>query len=102
MAGKVHTDYMAHEAGLHPALPPGKFSRAYAEGYSCQVRGGAESDNPHAADDDVGSFYTCWWRGFRDAGAGFPATHVGGPDGELVAARSHKARPADDKKDKRK
>ena len=89
MAGKVHTDYMAHESGLHPLMTPGRRSQAYAEGYQAQINGGVEEDNPHPSDDDIGSSYFCWWRGFRDASAGFSSSHVGGPDGEVVEPAKH-------------
>ena len=81
MAGKVHTDFMSHDAGVHPAMVQGRLAKAYAEGYQAQVNGGTEADNPHPTDENPLSIYHCWWRGFRDATAGYPATHVGGPDG---------------------
>lgn len=80
MAGKLHTDFLADDSGLHPQIPPGRLTRAYAEGYEVGRAGGTEEDNPHTADPAIDSASNCWWRGWRDASAGFPASHVGGPD----------------------
>jgi ribosome modulation factor len=91
MAGKIHTDWMSHDAGVHPQMVQGRLAKAYAEGYQASVNGGSEGDNPHPVDDSVLSIYHCWWRGFRDAAAGFPATHVGGPDG-VPAKKVEKAK----------
>jgi ribosome modulation factor len=84
MAGKLHKDYEKYAIGGGQVLAPGdRRVRAYAEGYQAQVAGKPQDANPFGTVlvDNFDNQARCWDQGWRDAGAGLPPTHVGGPTG---------------------
>lgn len=84
MAGKLHKDYEKYLAGGGQVLAPGdRRARAYAEGYQAQVAGKPQDANPFGVVlvDNFDNQARCWDQGWRDANAGYPPTHVGGPTG---------------------
>lgn len=102
MAGKLHIDYGDYAAGDGLQIVPGdRKARSYAEGYNAQRNGAAQNTNPFGAvKTGVIDCARAWDRGWFDAQAGNPPTHVGPPTGvpqvappppEPVARRSRKA-----------
>jgi hypothetical protein len=81
MAGKLHRDYTSSLAATATAVAPEKkHARAYAEGYNARRNGAIQSTNPHPIPTpvDLSSDFWTWDRGWQDAEAHFPPTHVGG------------------------
>lgn len=84
MAGKLHKDFESYFNGGGQVLAPGdRRVRAYAEGYQAQRAGKLQTANPYGTVlvDNFDNQARCWDQGWRDANAGLPPTHVGGPIG---------------------